>query len=301
MEEKEEIFKTKLTSTRLHFFYIVLILAGCLILMATRDWTKLEGFTDYLSVSATITSLVLGVLAIIYGFVSSNSTNSFLGSVEASAREMQNVGSQLKELLSKGQELQEKAGSRNEELHTLIENLRSTVDNLTTSTTNIAGAVEILPQKIDSLRNEILEKNTEQITPIAEPDQNAGLQTAQIRQFLAVSSIIGLAALKALVEAKHRTKPADLEHIFKGEYVDSIDYAHGYLIASSCAKIVEFEFESGTKKAMKISFANDAETLIQDEWKKRQNEGNDATKNSIKRYSNRIDESFSPAVPTDEN
>lgn len=266
--------------------------------MATRDWTKLEGFTDYLSVSATITSLVLGILAIIYGFVSSNSTNSFLGSVEASAREMQNVGSNLKELLSKGQELQEKAGSRNEELHTLIENLRSTIDNLTTNTTNIAGAVEMLPVQIDSLRNEILEKNTYQTTAVIEPEAYTNLQAEQIKRFLAVSSVIGLVALKALVEAKKNTKPADLERIFKEEYTDSTEYAQGYVLASSCAGLVELEFESGTKKAIKISFSNDTENLIQSEWTKRQSEGSESTKSSLQRYSERITASFLPPAPT---
>lgn len=290
---EEEISKTKLTSTRLHFFYIVLILMGCLILMATRDWTKLDGFTDYLSVSATITSLVLGILAIIYGFVSSNSTNSFLGSVEASAREMQNIGSQLKELLSKGQELQEKAGNRNEELHTLIGNLRSTIDNLTASTTDIAGAIEILPVKFDSLRSEILEKNTNQTTPVTELNQKMDSKTEIIRQFLSTSSIIGLAALKTLVEAKLLTKPAELDQIFKDQHSDSTGYVQGYLIASSCAGIVDFELENGTKKAVKISFSNDSENLIQSEWNSRRNQGNESTKSSIEKYSNRIDASFS--------
>lgn len=302
MEEQEnKTSTTQLMSTRIHFFYIVLILIGCLILMATRDWTKLEGFTDYLSVSATITSLVLGVLAIIYGFVSSNSTNSFLGSVEASAREMQNIGSQLKELLSKGQELQEKAGNRNEELHTLIGNLRSTIDDLTTSTTNMAGAIEILPIKFDSLRSEILEKNTNQTTPVAEPNQNTDLKTGAIREFLSTSSIVGLAALKALVEAKLRTKPAELDQIFKDQHSDSTGYVQGYLVASSCTGIVDFEFENGNKKAVKISFLNDSENLIQSEWDSRRNQGNESTKSSIEKYSNKIDASFSPPTPTDEN
>ncbi|HEY0843147.1 hypothetical protein [Methylotenera sp.] len=291
-KQEEQTYETKLSLTRLHFFYIVLILIGSLILMATRDWTKLDGFTEYLSVSATITSLVLGVLAIIYGFISSNSTNSSLGSVQAAAYEMKDVGSQLKELLSKGQELQEKAGSRNEELHSLIGNLRSTIDDLSTSTTHIAGTVEMLPVKIDSLRNEIFGKSVSQITPGVEAEQEAKLQTNQIQQFLSVSSIIGLAALKAIVEAKRLTKPADLEKIFKDDYSDSTAYAQGYLVASSCFGIVDFELEGGTKKVVKISFSGESDTLIEHEWSKREKSDDESSRNSISKYINKINASF---------
>lgn len=292
MEDKERLLGNKLASTRIHFFYIVLILIGGLILMATRNWTRLQGFTEYLSVSATITSLVLGVLAIIYGFVSSNSTTNFLGSVEVSAREMKSVGSQLRDLLSKGHELQEKAGSRNEELHVLIESLRSTIENLTTSTTSIAGAVEKLPVKIDTLRSEILQNAS---SSMLNSEQTVSLEKNDIKDFLSVSSILGLVALYALLQAKNRTKPADLERIFKSKYIDSKSYAQGFLVASSCMGLVNFELEKGSYWAIKISFSEGVEDLIQSEWNHRKESSDEDAQESIKKYEAIIEESFSSA------
>jgi len=176
--------------------------------MATRNWTRLQGFTEYLSVSATITSLVLGVLAIIYGFVSSNSTTNFLGSVEVSAREMKSVGSQLRDLLSKGHELQEKAGSRNEELHVLIESLRSTIENLTTSTTSIAGAVEKLPVKIDTLRSEILQNAS---SSMLNSEQTVSLEKMILKIFCQFPAFWGL----LLSMRFYRQKIAQSQQILK--------------------------------------------------------------------------------------
>lgn len=293
--------KLKLTAIRLHFFYVVLILAGCLIVLATRNWTKLDGFTDYLSVSATLTSLVLGVVAIIYGFVSSNATNNFLGSVEASAREMKSVGSELRLTLSKGQELQTKAQDRNEELHILIGSLRTTVESLSTNTTNIAGAVESIPLKIDSLRSELLDKATSPSPAFVAPSSDTPLNTDQIISFLSQSSVLGLSALRALYEATVRTRPCDLGLIFKGIYHDNYDYIHGYLIACSCLGLVEFTLDSGTRTAAKITFHKDlgVEALIDKEWKRREEFGGEPAKTSIKKYTAQINASFSTAAPTE--
>lgn len=289
---------SKLTTLKLHFFYIVLILSGCLIAVATGEWTKLDGFTEYLSVSATLTSLVLGVLAIIYGFISSNSTNNFLGSVEASAREMKDVGTALQTVLSKGQDLQTKAQDRNEELHALIGNLRDTIEALSASTTNIAGAVETIPLKIESLRAELANKATTPNT--ASPLQPVAqtLQSDQVKQFLAASSPMGLSALRSLQQAKYRTRPCDLGFIFKDKYFDSFDYVHGYLVASSCLGIVEFELENKSRTATTILFPKnvDVEELIDREWEGRASGSEESVKQSIKKYADLIEASFAQPV-----
>lgn len=297
--DKIELGNGNLTALKLHFFYIVLILCSSLILLATRDWTKLEGFTEYLSVSATLTSLVLGVLAIIYGFVSSNSTNNFLGSVEASAREMKGIGSELRTIFSNGQELQAKAQDRNEELHALIGNLRTTIETLSASTTNIAGAVEVIPLKLESLRVELAGKATQPTAELTTQSTSQALNKDQAKHFLGVSSLLGLAALRALQSAKYQTRPCDLGFIFKGNFLDSYDYVHGYLIASSCLGIVDFDIDGKSRTASKIVFPKvlEIEEMIDAEWERRAGGSDDVAKESIKKYTDKIEESFVQQVP----
>jgi hypothetical protein len=91
-------------TVRVHFFYVALILGLCNVLLVTFNWTTLQGFTKYLSVAATVTSLVLGVLAIIYGFVSSGTINQSLGSVESSASKLTTIAADLRSVLEVGQE-----------------------------------------------------------------------------------------------------------------------------------------------------------------------------------------------------
>lgn len=141
---------------KIHFFYVSFILSGLIVLVATTAWTKIEGFTNYIGVAATITSLVLGILAIIYSFVSSGSTNQFLGSIESSANSIREIGGKLGEVFESGQELQAKAQARNEELHVIIENLRSVIDLVSNRTVEIAGAVETIPNHLIEIRQQMI-------------------------------------------------------------------------------------------------------------------------------------------------
>lgn len=287
----------KLRLLRLHFFYVAFILSAALILLATRDWTGLPGFTDYLSVAATITSLVLGVLAIIYSFVTSNSTNNFLGSVESSTRDVKLIGAELQTVLSKGQDLQSKAEQRNDELHSLIGSLRSTVEALTTNTTSIAGTVETLPGKLDSLRSELLERASRDSSSLRSTSTQDELSVSplKLQDFLSQSSSIGLTALRALCIASQLDRAAALGPLFKTEFSDSYDYAHGFLICASCFGLADFEVDSKNKVIHKIQLPDDLPTLVEAEWSKRKASGSDTSKASIRKY-----EALLEAVVADE-
>lgn len=275
---------------QVHFFYVVLILVGVLILMATRNWTKLDGFTEYLSVAATITSLVLGILAIIYSFVTSNSTNSFLGSVESSAKEMKSVGSDLQVVLSKGQELQIHAQQRNEELHSLIDSLRGTVEDLTKNTSSIVGTVESIPGKIESLREEFRARVKSDGPSTASVMLNAN----QVQPFLKQASVLGLTAMKAMVDAKIAQRHCDFKVIFQSEHSNSCEYVHGFLICASCFVLLDFTIDHRTYIAKDIEIPDSIAKQIQDEWNARMSGGSESTKNSLIKYSKLIPLSLLP-------
>jgi hypothetical protein len=278
----------------IHFFYVTLILTGILIIVATRDWTKLQGFTDYLSVAATITSLVLGVLAIIYSFVSSNSTNDFLSSVESSAREMRSVGGELQSVLASGQKLQENASQKNEQLHALIESLRNTVDTLSKNTQEIAGEVAGLPNKIDEIRNELKEQTQKGGKTGSTPKIS---WTAQdIEQYIGWSSIIGLTAIRAIMIAKRTNKYCDLKKLFKTEHTDLSEYSVGFLMSASCTGLFDLEARKDDSIVSDpIRIKNPVQGLyeaVEKEWSSRLSANESDTIESITRYSKKTIESL---------
>ncbi|MDZ4057086.1 MAG: hypothetical protein U1D69_08985, partial [Polynucleobacter sp.] len=61
---------TEVDRISLHFKYCVLILGMIIIAVATDRWTARQDFTTLLSNAATMTSLVLALVAIFYSFIS---------------------------------------------------------------------------------------------------------------------------------------------------------------------------------------------------------------------------------------
>ena len=226
------------STLKLHFFYVTLILCAAIILLATQNWTKLPGFTDYLNVAATVTSLVLGVLAIIYSFVSSNSTNNFLGFVEASTREMRTIGTEMRSIVTSGQELQSRAEQRNDELHKLVGNLREAVDAVSNKTTEIA---ETLPSQISELREEF-RKSSQTEGPAQQMTSLEHLWKSEyLVAFLETASLLGIAALKGMLDAQVADKYCDLNTLTSKGSEKNYDYVYGFLIASNCAGVFKYE------------------------------------------------------------
>ena len=138
------------SSLGIHFFYVVLLLSLALVGIMTTEWTTLTGFTDYLNVAATITSLVLGILAIIYSFVSTGSMSQFLGSIGQSTDQMTKISDEIRDLIIQGQRNQENAGERTEQFQRLVSELSTNVNTLHLTTAAIKGAVERIPRRLAS-------------------------------------------------------------------------------------------------------------------------------------------------------
>lgn len=227
---------------KVHFFYVALILSAIILVLATRDWTKLDGFTDYLSVAATITSLVLGILAIIYSFVSNGAMSQFLGSIEASSRGMREISADLRSVVVSGEQLQARSEKRTDELHEIIGSLRASMDGVASRTSAIEGTVSSFPMKLSELREAIEQRSLPTQSTGIDAVASAILNADVIKAFLASSSLLGFMAIKAVVDAKMIDRYCDLKKIFDEPEFSNFEYVYGYLIASSALFGREFEF-----------------------------------------------------------
>ena len=230
---------TQRGSIRLHFFYVTLILSLSIIALVTNDWTKLQGFTEYLNVAATVTSLVLGLLAIIYAFVSTGAMNQFLGSIQGSTSAINRIAGEMRETLITGQEVQSRADTRTEELHNLAQSLAVSLSSLDESTQSLCGKVESIPTQLTALQETITSSsNTSQTS--GNSDVSAVLWTSDhVALFLKKASQYGLVALRGIIFAKDRGEYLD---VAKLDDVALFMYGYGYLLALQATGLIKLEY-----------------------------------------------------------
>jgi hypothetical protein len=71
-----------------HYKYWLFILVLIIIALITEKWSSKENFTSYLSNAATLTSLLLGLVAIFYSFISNDSLSKGLGGITVVSKEI---------------------------------------------------------------------------------------------------------------------------------------------------------------------------------------------------------------------
>lgn len=258
------------STTKIHFFYVTLILSMALVILATNHWTNLQGFPEYLSVAATITSLVLAILAIIYSFVSSGSMNQFLGSIQSSTSAMSDVALELRDLSNKGQDIQSRAEERTADLHRLAQSLSLSLNSLEESTRNIAGKVDSIPTQLNSLQESIAAQSTLSTPPGSTDSADKPLWTkSEIEQVLSRVSAVGMLVLKGISVAKEANRFLDVAKI---ETSELYFYGYGYLMALQATGLVTLEYpekKDGVHAVRLLSGADEIQVLINAEWESR--------------------------------
>ncbi|MDY4295906.1 MULTISPECIES: hypothetical protein [unclassified Xanthomonas] len=283
-----------------HFFYVALILSLAIVLLITFDWTHLQGFTEYLSVAATVTSLVLGILAIIFGFVSSGTISQSLGSVESSASNFTQIAAELKAVLEGGQRAQARAEERTGQLHGLIDDMRSGLASLSETTERIETGLEAIPDRINNSKS--LAPTDPPTNTMAEPsddNKSGSWGENELKTFFSLASPIGRIAVYAAWRAKKENSYVDFSRLMEARLYT---YVYGFLIASNCASVFELEYSEKEKsmKSVRLKDPSDAlGSVLEQLWAKR-NEKKDKTWAKVAaRYEEKIEDSFvnGPAIP----
>jgi hypothetical protein len=253
----------------LHFFYVTLILGLFIVLLITFNWTGLEGFTNYLSVAATVTSLVLGILAIIYAFASSGTINRSLSSIESSAADMGQVSKELKTVLESGQSIQGRAEERTDQLHDLIGSLELGLQSLAETTKDIAGSVEAMPDRINNLQK-MSSKDVEPSTDLtADKTVSESWNEERLKSYMRRASPFGVLALYAALEAHKENRYVDF---FKFVGAKNYEYTWGFLIASVATGVIALEFPEERNGMRAVRLKDPSATLercIREDWKRR--------------------------------
>lgn len=150
--------------TVIHYRYCMLILILACIVIASDRWTGQVGFTDYLTNAATITSLLLGLIAIIYSFYSNGAISSSLGGISSAAKDVERVGGRISEYVDVAKSIEE-AGKQNlssleafsEKMNKGLEEFSGLLRAMDGKSNAMHDFISNLPRKLDDLERAFLE------------------------------------------------------------------------------------------------------------------------------------------------
>jgi hypothetical protein len=134
--------------TRIHFFYVSANLGAIIVMLMTISWTPEPSFTSYIGNAATLTSLVLAVVAIFYSYISNNNLQQSLGNIASVATSVEKSESNIRDFSTHAQQsvaLVQRTASELESASATIETGLATLDRrfleISTQTARIEEAV----------------------------------------------------------------------------------------------------------------------------------------------------------------
>jgi hypothetical protein len=292
------VIVTSVEKLKIHFFYCVVIMTSICILIATDRWSGSARFTEYLSNAATMTSLLLGLVAIFYSFIANDGLSKSLGNISTVANEVRESKEEISNFISLTADSTENARANTAAMQVVstqingsLAALTNTLEDIRTQTAALNSAVTAIPTRFDQLETSfnlvartIGEKAQVATTPVT--DQ---LPNERVRRFLATTSLTTNLLTYACVAAKQKGKNLSLEKLsilLGGNYTTwlsanisvmmgielisgkripedevSVSWVHGYLESNAQSYFVNY---------VNSHFANDTEN--RDKWIKRIND-----------------------------
>ena len=136
------------------------ILVFVLVMVSTGLWTNQPKFTEFLSNAATMTSLVLGLVAIFYSFISNDGLSKSLGNILLVSDEIRRFKEQISEFISQAKGINENEGNNVIKLEeacasvtAVVRDLSNALSAITERTALLQESVGMLPGRIDQLES----------------------------------------------------------------------------------------------------------------------------------------------------
>lgn len=204
-----------------HLGWIIFHLSLVIVCLLVVNWGRYPNLVDRINFAATITSLVVGVLAIVYAFLSGDSVANAVNQLNNAA----------------------------EKIHSNTEKLDGALHNLT-------AVVQEIPAKLDSFSSTLNRmaaaqsgQSTNQPAAKVAPDFAA--------TFCRVSSMNGLKVLLACALAHAKQKQVDLRALCQADGRMSYDYAYGFLIAAVSTGLLLVPMPANGSESFSVNLVSD--------------------------------------------
>ncbi|MDF0501572.1 hypothetical protein POK33_12670 [Burkholderia cenocepacia] len=160
-----------LRNHEIHYRYWIVILVFLLIVAVTVNWTTQPKFTEYIGNAATLISLVLGVVAIFYSYISNNSLSSSLGNISTASESLKGSEIEIKSVLehskllaSNHQENIRKLSEISDSVQTSVLTLSRAMEEVSAKTTELQSTVREVPSQLGVIAGKLEQKN--QVQPV---------------------------------------------------------------------------------------------------------------------------------------
>lgn len=253
---------------KLHFAYCSLILVLIIIAVATDRWTTQQKFTEYLSNAATMTSLVLGLVAIFYSFIANDGLSRSLGNINMVADTISKTRDQITNYLGltaaatdaanlSTARMQELSHSVNRDLTTLNE----TLTLIKEQSVALHGSVSALPGRLDKLETSVLDATRavgEKLQVPAASVSPQPIDASVVKRFLELAPVTGNLLAVACVLAARTEKTLTISE-FTVAIEEKIDaYMSGFLAATFAAQLIKRDLVPGATRQYLIKSVHPA-------------------------------------------
>lgn len=251
---------------RLHFFYCAVILIMVIIAVATDRWTLQPKFTEFLSNAATMTSLVLGLVAIFYSFIANDGLSKSLGSIGAVSEEVKTsreqivqqvlIGAQTTKAAERSAALIESASSA---MSNNLSALSETLSAIQTHTEFLHGSLGDLPNRLDQLETKVIDATKSLGTKSGQTIAPAGqksIDPATVQTFLATSSLAANTLAYACVLAHESGKDLNLADFCIAIDAKLENYLNGVLDCMDSVQLIDTTAVKNAHRTYKIGMVH---------------------------------------------
>jgi len=253
--ECEQQIDGRVEKIKLHFFYCSVILVMIIIAIATDRWTLMPKFTEFLSNAATMTSLVLGLIAIFYSFIANDGLSKSLGSIGAVSEEIKSSKEQIVRQVSAGAETTKAA----ERSAVLIDSASSSISSSLTSLSATLAAIQThtegLPTRLDQLETKVIDATRS----LGQKPEQQSLSNGKIidnkivQNFLEKSSIAANLLTYACVLAYGNKKEIEFSEFCTAIDLNVENYSRGFFASMDSIQIIKAARVSSEPLKYKIS------------------------------------------------
>lgn len=245
---------------QIHAMYLITGLVIAIIFLATGMWTPQPKFTEYLSNAATFVSVVLGLVAIFYSFVSNDSLSKSLGSITNVTEQIGQTREQMAAYVertsditktaSEGSTIMRAASTDMKESFTQLNNILETVQSQTNEFKQMLGQ---LPERFDKLETAIQLQKETGVKKQPHISTSTAIPDDIVRNFINRSSVVTNLLCYGLVLAKRANKNFSLEEFCNAIEFRAITQVLGILITVDAVEIIDTT-STETKNCFEISY-----------------------------------------------
>lgn len=256
-------------TTRIHFSYVIGILVGLLVLVSTDRWTGQQNFTEFLTNAATMTSLVLGLVAIFYSFISNDGLSKSLGNISKVSEDITATRQSLAGVMDKSTELVE--GSRasaaelrdiSRSLDTRIGSLRDTMAEFKAQNETMNESLGIIPQRFDQLEAKMSEASSTPVKQSPPSSDNLRESSKLADKSFQQLSVAGAFAVYGAVLSHRMNKALHINEYQAATAISSATYMHGVLMTLSAVNLLNSSPVKGELRTLNIIDVNPSYTSL---------------------------------------